>query len=308
VARAQQPATAPRIGFLSLAPLSSITARTDAFRQGLRDLGYVEGRNISVEWRSADDHRDRLPALAPELVKLRVAVIVSADNSALNAARNATERVPIVIAQSGDPVAIGFVPSLAHPGGNITGLTTIASELPIKEVQLLKEIVPKLARLAVLSNPDNPTSTTAVKYTRAAAEAIGLNVSISEVRDPSALAPTFSAMTKEGADGLIVLPDPMFLTQRSQIAELAERARLPAIYGIPEHAQAGGLMSYAADRTVLFQRAAIYVDKILRGTQPGDLPIEQPTKFELVINLKTAKALGLTIPKELLLRADEVIQ
>jgi putative ABC transport system substrate-binding protein len=274
----------------------------------MRDLGYVEGRTITVEWRSADDHSDRLPALAVELVRLKVAVIVTADSSAANAARKTTERVPIVMAQSGDPVAIGLVTSLAHPGGNITGLSTVASELPSKEVELFKEVVPKLARVAVLSNPDNPTSATAVKHTRAAAVAMALNVSISEVRDPSALALAFSAMTKEAADGLIVLPDTMFLTQRSRIAELAQKARLPAIYGIPEHAQAGGLMSYAADRTVLFRRAAIYVDKILKGAQPGDLPIEQPTKFELVINLKTAKALGITIPQSLLLRADEVIQ
>jgi putative ABC transport system substrate-binding protein len=308
VVKAQQLAGFPRIGFLSAAPLSSITARTDAFRHGLRDLGYAEGRNITIDWRSADDQWDRLPALVAELVSLNVAVIVAADSLAAIAAKKTTRTVPIVMAQSGDPVAIGLVASLARPGGNITGLTTVAAELPSKEVELLKEAVPKLSRLAVLANPDNPWVPTALKDTEMAAQALGLPVFVWAVRDAGALAAAFSAMTKERADGLTVLPDPMFLTQRSQIAELAAQARLPAIYGIAEHVRAGGLMSYAADRTVLFRRAAIYVDKILKGAPPGDLPIEQPTNFELSINMKTAKALGLTIPSSLLLRADEVIQ
>jgi putative ABC transport system substrate-binding protein len=307
VVKAQQLARPPRIGFLSAAPLSSITARTDAFRQGLLDLGYAEGRNITIDWRSADDQWDRLPALVAELVSLNVAVIVTAESPAAIAAKKTTRTVPIVMAQSGDPVALGLVASLASPGGNITGFTTVSTELPSKEVELLKEAVPNLSRLAVLTNPDN-LGPTALKYTEMAARALALPVFVQEVRDAGALAGAFSAMTKERADGLIVLPDPMFLTQRSQIAELAARARLPAIYGIAEHVRAGGLMSYAADRAVLFRRAAIYVDKILHGAQPGDLPIERPLRFELAINLKTAKTLGLTIPQSLLLRADEVIQ
>ena len=210
--------------------------------------------------------------------------------------------------RTGDPVVTGLVASLARPGGNVTGLTTGAFELPSKEVGLLREVVPKLSRLAVLSNPDNPPNPIGLKSTGAAARALSLSVSVHDVRDASALAAAFAVMTEERADGLIVLPDPMFLTQRAQIAELAARARLPAIYGIPEHARAGGLMSYAADRTTLFRQAATYVDKILKGAKPADLPVEQPTKFQFVINMKTAKALGLTIPQSVLLRADEVIQ
>jgi putative ABC transport system substrate-binding protein len=308
IAMAQQPATIPRIGFLSAAPLSSITARSEAFRQGLRDLGYVEGRNITIDWRSADDQWDRLPALAVELVGLKVSLIVTAEEPAALASRKVTQSIPIVMAQSGDPVVTGLAASLARPGGNVTGLTTGAFELPSKEVGLLREAVPKLSRLAVLSNPGNPPNSTGLKSIGAAARALSLSVSVHDVRDASALAAAFAAMTEERADGLIVLPDPMFLTQRAQIAELAARARLPAIYGIPEHVRAGGLMSYAADRTALFRQAATCVDKILKGVKPADLPVEQPTKFELAINLKTAKALGLTIPQPLLLRADEVIQ
>ena len=308
IAVAQQMRAVPRIGFLSAAPLSSITARTDAFRQGLRNFGYVEGKNITIDWRSADDKWDRLPALASELVALKVALIVTAEGPAAVAAWKATQSIPIVMGQSGDPIALGLVTSLSRPGGNVTGLTTISSELPGKQVELLREAVPKLSRLAVLSNPGNLVAPTALKHTEAATRALGLPLQVQNVKDASALPDAFSTMTKERADGLIVFPDPMFLTQRTQIADLAARHRLPAIYGIPEHAQAGGLMSYAANRAALFRRAAIYVDKILKGAKPGDLPVEQPTKFELVINIKTAKALGLTIPQSLLLRADEVIQ
>jgi putative ABC transport system substrate-binding protein len=308
IAMAQQPTTIPRIGFLSFAPLSSITARTEAFRQGLSDLGYVEGRNIAIDWRSADDQRDRLPTLAAELVDLKVSLIVTAEEPAALASKKVTQTVPIVMAQSGDPVVTGLVASLARPGGNVTGLTTAAFELPSKEVGLLREAVPKLLRLAVLSNPDNPPNSTGLKSAGAAARVLSLSVSVHDVRDASALAAAFAAMTEERADGLIVLPDPMFLTQRAQIAELAAQARLPAIYGIPEHARAGGLMSYAADRTAMFRQAATYVDKILKGAKPADLPVEQPTTFQFVINMKTAKALDLAIPQTVLLRADEVIQ
>jgi len=308
IALAQQPATIPRIGFLSAAPLSSITARTEAFRQGLRDVGYVEGTNLAIDWRSADDQWDRLPTLALELVDLKVSLIITAEEPASLAARKVTQSIPIVMAQSGDPVVTGLAASLARPGGNVTGLTTGAFELPSKEVGLLREAVPKLSRLAVLSNPLNPPNSTGLKSTEAGARALSLSVSVHDVREASALAAAFGAMTEERADGLIVLPDPMFLTQRAQIAELAALARLPSIYGITEHVRAGGLMSYAADRAALFRHAATFVDKIPKGAKPADLPIEQPTKFEFVINMKAAKALGLMLPQSVLLRADEVIQ
>ena len=307
-AQAQQAANAPRVGLLSAAPFSSITARTEAFRQGLRDLGYVEGQNIVLEWRSADDKWDRLPDLAGELVRLKVAVIVTAEGTAVLAARKVTQTVPIVMGQSGDPVALGVAASLARPGGNVTGLTTIATDLTAKLAELLKEAVPKLSRLAVLSNPANALSAAALKHVETAANAMGLQLQTVDARDPRALDSAFSAMVKARAGGLVVLPDPMFLTQRVRIAELAVKSRLPAIYGIPEHAQAGGLMAYAASRTDLFRRAAAYVDKILKGAKPADLPVEQPTKFELVINLKAAKALGLRLSPSVLRQADEVIQ
>ena len=305
---AQPAGNVPRIGFLSAAPLSSITARIEAFRKGLRDLSYVEGQNIVIEWRAADDKWDRLPDLAAELVRLQVAVIVTAEGPAALAAKRVTQTVPIVMGQSGDPVAMGAVASLAHPGGNVTGLTTLATDLPGKQVQLLKEAVPKLLRLATLSNPVDPLSAAALRHAETTVRALGLQLQAVEVRDPKEFAEAFSVMTRAGAGGLVVLPDPMFLTQRARIAELAAKNRLPAIYGIPEHAEAGGLMAYAASRTDLFRRAATYVDKILKGAKPADLPVEQPTKFELVINLKTAKALGLTIPPALLSRADQVIE
>ena len=311
VAEAQQTGKIPRVGFLSAAPLSSITARTEAFRKGLRDLGYAEGQNIVLEWRSAEDAWSRLPVLAAELVRLNVAVIVTAEGPAALAAlaaQKATRSIPIVMGQSGDPVAMGVVASLAHPGGNVTGLTTLSSDLPGKQVELLKETVPQLSRLAVLSNPANPLSAIALKHAQTTAQALGLQVQSVEVGNATQFGSAFSAMTRERRDALVVLPDPMFLTQRTQIADLAAKNRLPAIYGIPEHVEAGGLMGYAASRTDLFRRAAVYVDKILKGAKPADLPVEQPTKFELVINLKTAKALGLTIPQSLLLRADGVIQ
>jgi putative ABC transport system substrate-binding protein len=305
---AQQMAKIPRIGFLSAAPLSSITTRTEAFRRGLRDLGYVEGRSIVLEWRSADDTWSRLPALAAELVSLNLVVIVTADGPAILAAQKATRSIPIVMGQSPDPVAMGVVASLAHPGANVTGLTTLSIDLLGKQVELLKQTVPKLSRLAVLSNPANPMRGVELKHAEITAQALGIQVQSVEVGDPAQFGNAFAAMTRERADAFVVLPDAMFLTQRTQIAEIAAKSRLPAIYGIPEHVEAGGLMGYAASRTDLFRRAAGYVDRILKGANPGDLPVEQPTKFELVINLKTAKALGLTIPQSVLVRADELIQ
>jgi len=274
----------------------------------LKDVGYREQDNIEVLFRSADDDWTRLPALVGELLAARVAVIVTAEGPAAVTTKKLTRTVPIVMAQSGDPVGIGLAASLARPGGNVTGLTTVSNELPTKQVQLLKEAIPGLSRLGVLNNPDNPGGPSALKHTTTAARALSLPMIVQNVRDAAALRDAFATFASGRADGLIVLPDPMFLTQRSRVAGLALEFRVPAIYGIGEHVHAGGLMSYAADRTVLFRRAAVYVDKILHGARPGDLPIEQPSQFELAINLKAAKALGLVIPQPLLLRADEVIQ
>jgi putative ABC transport system substrate-binding protein len=308
LANAQQTANVPRIGFLSAAPLSSITARTEAFRQGLRELGYTEGQNIIVEWRAADEKWERLPELTAELNRLKVAVIVTAEGPATVAAKKTTATVPIVMGQSGDPIAMGVVTSLAHPGGNVTGLTTLSTNLPSKQAELLKEVVPKLTRLAILSNPANPLSAAMRKKLEDAAIALGLQLTALNARSPKEFTGAFAAMTKAGAGGLLVLPDPMYLSERTQIADFAAKNKLPAIYGIPEHAQAGGFMAYAASRTESFRRAAIYVDKILKGAKPGDLPVEQPTTFELVINMKSAKALGIRIPNSILVRATKVIE
>jgi putative ABC transport system substrate-binding protein len=308
LANAQTAANVPRIGFLSAAALSSIKARTEALRQGLRELGYTEGQNIIVEWRSADEKWERLPELTAELVRLKVAVIVTAEGPATVAAKKTTATVPIVMGQSGDPIAMGVVASLAHPGGNVTGLTTLSTDLPSKQAELLKEVVPKLTRLAVLSNPANPLSAATLKQLEGAASALGLQLTAVNAGSPQEFTGAFAAMTKARTGGLLVLPDPMYLSERTQIADLAAKNRLPAIYGIPEHAQAGGFMAYAASRTESFRRAATYVDKILKGAKPADIPVEQPTKFELAINMKTAKALGIKFPNSILMRADRVIE
>lgn len=305
---AQPSKEAVRIGFLSASPLSSITARTQALLQGLRELGYIEKQNLIVEWRSADEQWTRLPQLAEELVKLNVAVIVTAEGPATVAARKVTPLVPIVMGQSGDPVAMGVVKTLAHPGTNVTGMTTLSTDLPGKQTELLKEAVPKLSRLAVMFNPANTLSESGWKIVRATAKTLGLSLVDHSVSDAKQLPATFVAMIKAGANGLLVLPDPMFLSQRAQIAQLAAQNKLPAIYGIPEHADAGGLIAYAASRTDSFRRAASYVDKILKGAKPADLPVEQPTKFELLLNMKSAKALGIRFPNSILVRADRVIE
>jgi putative ABC transport system substrate-binding protein len=308
VAGAQQPAGVSRIGFLTVARLSSITSRTEAFRQGLRNLGYVEGQNIVVEWRSADETLNRLPALAAELVDLKVAVIVTADNASTAAAKEVTKTVPIVMATSADPVGIGLVASLARPGGNVTGLTSLSIELWGKQVGLLKELVPTLSRVAVLSGATNPANTRALREVETAARRLGLQVQPVEIREAKQLDDAFSAMIKERADALLVLTDAGLETQRTQIADLATRNRLPTIFARRENVEAGGLVSYGSSLSDQFRYAATFVDKILKGAKPADLPVEQATKFDLIINLKAAKALGLKIPQSLLLRADEVIQ
>jgi putative ABC transport system substrate-binding protein len=305
-ARAQQPpAKTARIGLLFFVPTPPLD---EAFRQGLRELGYIEGQNIAIEYRSAEGKSERLPGLAAELVRLKVDVIVAASPPATEAAKRATSTIPIVFTVSGDPVAEGLVTSLARPGGNITGLATISPELVGKQLEMLKGVAPKVTRVAVLQNPSTGLHPVALRQAEDAARALGVQLQILEARTPSEIDAAFAAMRSQRAGGVLVLRDAMFRTQRAQIVALAAKSRLPAVYGFREQAEAGGLMAYGASVPQLFRRAATYVDKILKGAKPANLPVEQPTKFELVINLKTAKALGLTIPPSLLGQADQVIQ
>jgi putative ABC transport system substrate-binding protein len=308
LAEAQQPRKVPRIGFLSSVSANSVRARLEAFKQGLRDLGWVEGQSIAIDYRLAEGRNDRLPGLAEELVRLKVDVIVTHGVVATLAARRATAAIPIVFGSADDAVAAGLVASLARPGGNVTGLTVISPELSGKRLELLREVIPRLKRLAVLRNPTNPVSLPELKETQVAAQLLGLLIQSLEVTDPGGFAGAFSAMTREQAGALIVLSDAMFTGRHAQIVDHAAKSRLPAIYWTREFADAGGLMSYGPNVADLWRRSAVYVDKILKGAKPADLPVEQPTKFELVINLKTAKALGLSIPQSVLFRADQVIK
>jgi putative tryptophan/tyrosine transport system substrate-binding protein len=301
----QLPGKTARIGLLFFV---STPFLDEAFRQGLRELGYVEGQNIVIEYRSAEGKDERLPGLAAELVRLKVDVIVAASPPATEAAKQATSTIPIVFTVSGDPVAEGFVASLARPGGNLTGLATISPELVGKQLEMLKGVAPKVTRVAVLQNPSTGLHPVALRQAEGAARALGVQLQILEARTPSEIDAAFAAMSSRRAGGVLVLRDAMFRAQRTQIAALAAKSRLPAVYGFREQAEAGGLMAYGASVPHMFRRAATYVDKILKGAKPADLPVEQPTKFELVINLKTAKALGLTIPPSLLGQADQVIQ
>jgi len=288
-----------------------VTSRTrglDAFHQRLGELGYIEGRNLFIEYRDADGRPERLPALATELVRLRVDVIVTFGTQAAIAAKQGTTVIPIVMATSGDAVGAGLVQSLARPGGNVTGITGSSPELSRKRLELLKEAFPKKVQVAVLWNPANALHVLEREETIAAARTLRLKLEWLEARTPAEIEAGFSAATKAHADMVVVFPDPVFATHFAQIASLATKHRLPTIYAFREYTEAGGLMSYGPNRSDMLGRAAIYVDKILRGAKPADLPVEQPTKFELVINLKTAKALGLTIPPSLLLRADQVIE
>ncbi len=309
-ADAQQPVKVPRVGYLSPNSPSDPARqhRLEAFRQGLRELGYVEGQNIAVEPRWAEDKYDRLPALAADLVRSKVAVIVTVGVPATQAAQQATRTIPIVMAVVIDPIGTGLIASLARPGGNVTGQSLVLPELVGKQLQLLKELAPQVSRVALLWNPANPGSAPQLREAEVAARALGVRLQRLEAREPQEIDSAFAAMTRERAGALMVLVDAMLLAQRTRIAGLAARRRLPAVYGLREHAEAGGLMVYGANPLDLERRAATYVDKILKGRKPADLPVEQPTKFELVINLKTAKALGLTIPPSILIRADEVIR
>jgi putative ABC transport system substrate-binding protein len=307
-AEAQQPTKIPRIGYLGAVSLSTNSARTDAFRQGLRELGYVEGKNIVIEWRSAEGKLDRLPALAAELVRLKVDIIVTAGATATRPAKEATTTIPIVMTNEVDPVGSGFVASLARPGGNITGLSTLAPELSGKRLELLKETIPKLSRVAVLGTSTQPGYAQQLREIELAAGALKVKLQYLDVLDPKDIATAFRAATKGRAEAVLVLQSAVLVSERKQIVDLAVKSRLPAIYFRSDFVEDGGLMSYATSITDLDRRAATYVDKILKGRTPADLPVEQPMKFEFIINLQAAKKIGLTISPNVLVRADKVIK
>ena len=282
--------------------------RFEAFRQGLRELGYVEGRNIAIESRWAEGNYDRYPAFAADLVRLKVHVIVTVGGAATKAAKQVTATIPIVMSLVTEPVESGLVSSLARPGGNVTGTSMMASDLAGKQFEMLKQAVPKASRVALLWNPANPGGAAQLREAKTAARALGLRLQALEARAPQEIDSAFAAMTRERADALVVLGDAILYNQRKQIAELAAKSRLPSASALREYAEAGGLIAYGTDSLDLERRSTAFVDKILKGAKPADLPVEQPTKFELVINLKTAKALGLMIPQSILVLADEVIQ
>src|SRR5262245_30897600 len=309
VAGAQQTGKVPRIGFLSLTSPSDRPALFDAFRQGLRELGWVEGQNVVIDYRYAEDRVDRLPDLASELVRLKVDLIVSWGTQGVTAAKDATETIPIVMIAVRDPVGIGLIASLARPGGNVTGVSGYAGlQLVAKQLELLKETVPKIRRVAILSNPSNAYHQLAIREVNVAARSLGVQLLLLEARGPNEFDDAFAAMAKERVGALLVLSDGIFSSHRTRLADLAARSRLPAAYAIREIVEAGGLMSYGPSFLDLFRRSATFVDKILKGAKPADLPVEQPTKFELVINLKAAKALGLEVPPLLIAQADELIE
>src|SRR5215831_13440025 len=306
---AQQPKKIPRIGYLALSAPATTTFRADAFRQGLRQLGYAEGKDFVIEYRSGDGTLHRLNELAAELVRLKVDVIVTAGPAPTRAAKAATATIPIVMTQDPDPVGNGFVASLAHPGGNITGLSALQPELSGKRLELLKEIVPRLSRVAVFGTSTIPGSAESLRETELAAGALGVQLQYLDILSRKDIEPAFRAAKKGHADAVLALGTSFILnSQRKQIAELAVKSRLPAIYYAAEWVEEGGLMAYGVSYTDLAHRAATYVDKILKGAKAGDLPVEQPKKFELIINLKAAKQIGLTIPPNVLARADKVIK
>jgi putative tryptophan/tyrosine transport system substrate-binding protein len=310
VAAAQPPEKMPRVGYLSPGSSSDPVRlrRFEAFRQGLRELGYVEGQTIALESRWAEGRYDQYPALVADLVRLQVDVIVAVGGAATQATQQATKTIPIVMSVVIDPLGSGLVASLARPGGNVTGLSMMAPDLVGKQLELLKEVAPNVSRVALLWNPANPGSAPQVREAEAAARALRVRLQSLEARDPQEIDSAFAAMTRERAGALVVLADGIFTNQVRQIAALAAKMRLPSIYGLREYVEAGGLMVYSANPLDLERRAAAYVDRLLKGAKPGDLPVEQPTKFQLVINLKTAQALGITIPPTLLFQADEVMK
>ena len=308
IADAQQPKKLPRIGFLSAASSSAISARVEAFRQGLRELGYADGKNILIEWRFAEGKSDRLASLAAELVRLKVDVIVAEAPTSTRSAKQATVTIPIVMMFDDDPVGSGFVASLARPGGNITGLSTLSPEISGKQLELLKEIVPKLSRVGVLGDVTRPGIPQELREINVAADAFRVQVQYLEVRGSKDIKIAFRAAIKERVDAVVVLGSPVLTSERKQVVELAVKSRLPAIYAREEPVEDGGLLSYGVSIADLSRRAATYVDEILKGAKPADLAVEQPKNFELIINLKAAKQIGLTIPPNVLARADRVIR
>jgi putative ABC transport system substrate-binding protein len=309
IAGAQERGKVPRIGVLFPGSPATFALRTKAFLQGLGELGYLEGKTIAIEWRWAEEKVQRLPELAAELVKLNVDMIVTNGTPATRAAQKATKTIPIVMAVAGDPVGIGVVESLARPGGNATGLTILAPELSGKRLELLKEVVPKLSRVAAMLNPTNPVYRTELQETHAGAKSLGLQIEpVIEVTNLTTLQEGFTTLSRDRVPALLLLTDAIFYSMRDRILEYASKSRLPVMYWQTEFAQAGGLMSYGPLVNDLFRRAATYVDKILKGTKPADLPVEQPTQFEFVVNLKAARQIGLTIPPNVLARADKVIR
>jgi putative ABC transport system substrate-binding protein len=309
VVEAQQPKEVPRIGYLSGSPPSAVAELNEAFREGLRKLGYIEGKNIVIEWRSAEGKRDRLPGLAAELLRLKVGLIVTAGPLVTRAAKDATSTIPIVMAQDPDPVGNGFVASLARPGGNITGLSSLAPGLTGKQLEVLKEIVPKLSRVAVFETSTRPGNEQTLREVELAAGAFGVQLQYLDILSAKDIESAFQAAVRERADGAL-----WFVTgsignpHRKKIADLAVSSRLPVIHFEREDVKAGALMSYAVNMVDLHRRAAVYVHKILKGAKAADLPIEQATKFELIINLQAAKQIGVTIPPNVLARADHVIR
>jgi putative tryptophan/tyrosine transport system substrate-binding protein len=306
-ARAQQADKLPTIGFLGAGTLSAWSRRVASFVQRLRELGWIEGHTIAIEYRWADGSTGRLPNIAAEFARLKVDVIVTAGTPSVIAAKQATSVIPIVFATAGDPVSNGLVATLARPGGNVTGLSVQDVDLTGKRLELLRELVPRLSRLAILTNIGNPVHILQREEVRTMARALGVEVITLEIRRADDIPPAFETL-KNGADALYIPPDPLVISELNRINALVLSARLPTMHGSGEYVEAGGLMSYGPNFPELFRRAADYVDKILRGAKPGDIPVEQPTKFDLVINLTTAQALGLTIPESFLLRADEVIE
>ena len=309
---AQQAKKIPRIGYVALRNPPTLTApdpAASAFREGLRELGYIEGKNIFIEYRYAAGKADRIPGLVAELVRLNIDVLVSPNGTAIHAANEATQTIPIVMVTTTDPVAAGFVDSLAHPGGNVTGLTRFTRELSGKRLELLKEVVPTISRVGVLLDADSTTAGNAFKDYEAAARALKIQLQSLEVRGPSPnFAAAFQAAINERVSALLTVSDGLMLSYPKQIAETAIKNHLPSMFEQQVYVEAGGLASYSAVESERYRRAAFYVDKILKGAKPADLPVEQPTKFELVINLKTAKQIGLTIPQSVLYRADKVIK
>jgi putative tryptophan/tyrosine transport system substrate-binding protein len=305
---AQQSRKIPRIGVLLPGTPASFSLRTKAFLDGLRELGYVEGRTIAIEWKWGDDQLDILSGLAVDLVRSNVHVIVTGGTSAAKALKATTRTIPIVMAIVADPVAAGLVDNLAHPSGNATGFSIVAPELGTKRLQLLNEIAPNLSSIAVLSNSKNPQSKIEMKEMRTAAQAMGLQLHPAEISTEDELENAFLVMNKAGAQALIVLTDPILFSQRKRIVDLASKYKQPAVYSFQGFVEEGGLLSYGPSDVDLFRRAAGYVDRILKGAKPGELPVEQPTKFDLYVNLRTAKTLGVTIPESFLPRADKVIE